>query len=182
VRTVTTASGATAVQIVWSSRRGGRSIEHIGSGHDDHELAALKAAAAERLAAGRTEMDLGLTPVPGSGPLPIVSTRMSRLWDALSAAYDKLGLRSAAKSDNVFRDLVLARIIEPTSKVDSLRVLEEIGVVQPSDATVKRRPPDLCPTIVATSTVGGMRQTCRAGATVAGALRRDHAVLRDRCR
>ena len=53
VRTVKTASGATAVQIVWSSRRGSRSIEHLGSAHDEAELAALKAAAAERLAAGQ---------------------------------------------------------------------------------------------------------------------------------
>jgi hypothetical protein len=42
-RTVKTASGATAVQIVWSSRRRSRSIEHVGSAHDEQELAALKA-------------------------------------------------------------------------------------------------------------------------------------------
>ena len=44
VRTVKTASGAIAVQIVYSSRRGSRSIEHLGSAHDDRELEALKAA------------------------------------------------------------------------------------------------------------------------------------------
>jgi hypothetical protein len=38
----------------------------------------------------------------------------------------------------VFRGLVLARIIEPTSKLDSLRVLEEVGIAPPSYATVKR--------------------------------------------
>ena len=43
-----TALGATAVQIVWSSRRGSRRIEHIGSAHDDAELEALKAAARQR--------------------------------------------------------------------------------------------------------------------------------------
>jgi hypothetical protein len=32
VRTAKTASGAMAVQVVWSSRRGSREIEHIGSG------------------------------------------------------------------------------------------------------------------------------------------------------
>jgi hypothetical protein len=56
VRTVKTASGATAVQIVWSSRRGSRNIEHIGSAHDDAELEALKAAAGQRLAAGQMEL------------------------------------------------------------------------------------------------------------------------------
>jgi hypothetical protein len=30
-----------------------------------------------------------------------------------------VGFESATKSDNVFRDLVLARIIEPTSKIDA---------------------------------------------------------------
>ena len=37
--------------------------------------------------------------------------------------------------------LVLARIIEPTSKLDSLRVLAEAGVDAPSYATLKRRLP-----------------------------------------
>jgi hypothetical protein len=35
VRTVKTASGATAVQIVYPSRRGSWDIEHLGSAHDD---------------------------------------------------------------------------------------------------------------------------------------------------
>ena len=60
VRTVKTASGAVAVQIVWSSRRGSRQIEHLGSAHDETELAALKAAGAERLAAGQAVLDLGV--------------------------------------------------------------------------------------------------------------------------
>ena len=39
---------AIAVQIVYSSRRDSRTIEHFGSAHDDGELEALKAAAAGR--------------------------------------------------------------------------------------------------------------------------------------
>jgi Transposase DDE domain len=41
----------------------------------------------------------------------------------------------------VFRDLVAARIIEPTSKVDALRVLSETGVESPAYRTLKRRLP-----------------------------------------
>lgn len=48
VRTVRTASGARAVQIVHSSRRGSRDIEHIGSAHDDVELELLRAWPARR--------------------------------------------------------------------------------------------------------------------------------------
>ena len=139
MRTVKTASGATAVQIVHSNRRGSRKIEHIGSAHTADELAALKKVAADRLAAGQEELDLGL--VAASGPLPITSSHMKVLWDTLHAVYTDLGFGAAAKGDNVFRDLVLARIIEPTSKLDSLRVLEEVGVESMSYRTLTRRLP-----------------------------------------
>jgi hypothetical protein len=62
VRTVKTTSGATAVQIVWSSRRGSREIEHLGSAHDEAQVEALKAAARQRIAAGQAELSLGLEP------------------------------------------------------------------------------------------------------------------------
>ena len=139
VRTVKTASGATAVQIVHSNRRGARDIEHIGSAHNEQELAALKAAAAERLAAGQQQLDFGM--LAGSGSLPITSSRMAVLWDCLDLVYTQLGFGVKTNGDSVFRDLVLARIIEPTSKLDSLRVLGEVGVDTASYATLKRRLP-----------------------------------------
>lgn len=148
VRTVKTASGARAVQIVHSSRRGSRDIEHIGSAHDDAALEALKAVARQRLAAGQPELDFGLDFAAlqagsgtGGGPLAITSSRMGHLWDALGHAFEVLGFEAATGGDEVFRALVLARIIEPTSKLDSLRVIEEAGVDPPSYATLKRRLP-----------------------------------------
>jgi hypothetical protein len=147
VRTVKTASGAAAVQVVYSSRRGSRDIEHIGSAHDDAELALLKAAARQRLAAGQGELDLGREATEpgrrgtGGGPLPITSSRMGHLLDALTHAYRVLGFEEAAGGDEVFRLLVIARVIEPVSKLDSLRVLEEAGIAPPSYATLKRRLP-----------------------------------------
>ena len=142
VRTVKTASGATAVQIVYSMRRGSRDIKHVGSAHDDAELELLKAAARQQLAAGQGELDLGLEPAgQGGGPLPITASRMGCLLDALEHAYRVLGLGAAAGGDEVFRDLVLARIIEPSSKPGSLRVLEEAGVAGASYRTVLRRLP-----------------------------------------
>jgi hypothetical protein len=146
VRTVRTASGATAVQIVHGSRRGARTIEHVGSAHDELELEALKAAARQRLVGGQAQLDLGLDPAAtaavaagSSGPLEIASSRMGHLWDGLSSAYDQLGFARAAGGNEVFRQLVLARIIEPTSKADSLRVLAEVGVAAVSYPTLNRR-------------------------------------------
>lgn len=67
-------------------------------------------------AAGQGELDLGLElSAQGGGSLPITSSRMGCLLDALARAYDVLGLGAAAGGDGVFRDLVLARVIEPAS-------------------------------------------------------------------
>jgi hypothetical protein len=87
------------VQIVHSSRRGSRDIEHLGSAHDEAELAALKAAARQRIVAGQSELDLGLDGHGGSGPLEIVGSRMAHLWEALCRAYDTLGFADAAEGD-----------------------------------------------------------------------------------
>lgn len=142
VRTVKTASGATAVQIVWSTRRGSRNVEHLGSAHDDGEVEALKAAARQRLAEGQTTLDLGLGTADGDGdPLEVVSTKSTPLWESLCAAYEVLGFYAATGGGAVFRDLVLARIIEPTSKADSLRVLAETGIETVDYRTVTRRLP-----------------------------------------
>jgi hypothetical protein len=140
--TAKTSSGATAVQIVWSTRRGSRQIEHLGSAHDDGEVEALKAAARQRLAGGQGALDLGLNTVGVDGePLDIVASKSSHLWEARCRAYQVLGFDTAAGGDEVLRDLVLARIIEPTSKADSLRVLSETGIEPVDYRTVIRRLP-----------------------------------------
>jgi hypothetical protein len=82
------------------------------------------------LAAGQGELDLGLDPGAPGGPLPITASRMGCLLDALEHAYRVLGFDEASGGDEVFGQLVLARIIEPVSKADSARVLEETGVAQ----------------------------------------------------
>jgi hypothetical protein len=45
------------------------------------------------------------------------------VWEALEAVYAWFGFDQIA--DEVFKALVLARIIEPTSKADTVRVLTE---------------------------------------------------------
>jgi hypothetical protein len=138
---VKTASGARAVQIVYSNRAGKRDLEHIGSAHTDEDLEALKAAARQRIAAGQPELDLGLETAPEAAPLPITASRMGPLLDALTHLYTDLGFEDAAGGDDVFRRLVLARLIEPTSKLDALRVMGEAGLPAPSYRTITRALP-----------------------------------------
>jgi hypothetical protein len=86
---VRTRSGATAVPVVWFSRRGSRQIERLGWAHEA-ELVALRAAVVERVAAGRALLDLGVGAVAGVGRLEIVGSRGGQPWDALCCAYDML--------------------------------------------------------------------------------------------
>ncbi len=138
MRRVKTASGATAVQIVHKRGRDVIGIDHIGSAHDDAQLALLLHTARERMHAGQhtLELELDTVQVAGSGRPVVEATGSLILWDALTSVYDALGF--SAVRDEAFRALVLGRIIEPTSKVDTVRVLTEVGVAAPSRATSQR--------------------------------------------
>lgn len=140
VRKVPTGSGARAVQIIWSKKRGHAEVEHIGSAHDEAQLELLMAVAEQRIHASQDELDLGL-PVADQSSVEVVGTRMGRLLDAIAAVYRQLGLDTVKGADMVFEQLVTARIIEPTSKQDTARVLDEAGVHPVSYPTVKRRLP-----------------------------------------
>ena len=140
VRTVKTASGATAVQVVWSNRRGKKDMDHIGSAHTPEDLEVLKTIAQQRMTAGQDELDLG-DGRPRGRALTIQASRSEHLWEALAAGYRAVGLEGTCAGDEVFKQLVLARLVEPTSKLDSIRVLDEIGITPPSYPTIKRRLP-----------------------------------------
>jgi hypothetical protein len=66
---------------------------------------------------------------------------VGRAVPGIRRAYDALGFDEAADGDEAVGQLALARIIEPTSKQDSLRVLAETGVESTSYRTVTRRLP-----------------------------------------
>ena len=75
---------------------------------------------------------------------------------------------------------MLARLIEPTSKLDSIRVLTEIGIAAAVVSHDQPAAAGLCDPGVAAAARGSVRGACRAGPGDVGALRRDHVVLRDR--
>lgn len=76
------------MQIVRSSHRGSRNIEHLGSAHTAEEVEALMAAAKQRIEERHAELDLGLeiaAVAASGGPLEIIGSRMGHLWGALCA-------------------------------------------------------------------------------------------------
>jgi hypothetical protein len=120
-------SGATKVQI--AERRGGRNhiLEHVGTARSEAELAVLMAEARRRLRPGQDALDLKLPGMPQQGRSGVITGKRSAvLWHVLTSVYARLGFD--AIDDAAFAQLVLARIVEPTSKADALRVLDEVGV------------------------------------------------------
>jgi hypothetical protein len=76
-------------------------------------------------------------PVGGrDGPGRVVSTDSRLLFEALAGVFTALGFD--ALGDQVFSDLVIARVVEPTSLLDIGRVLTDLGRVPASYATMKR--------------------------------------------
>jgi len=129
VRKVKTASGATAVQIV-EKRNGRRHIlEHIGSAHDEVELAALMSAARQRVNGVQDDMlPFAASERAASGAV-VEHMASDVLWRVLTNAYRQLGFDQI--DDEAFASLVAARIVEPASKLDTVRVLGELGVPAP---------------------------------------------------
>ncbi len=158
IRKVRTKSGATAAQV--ARYVGGRQeiVKHIGSAHTDVELGMLLERARAWLEPDQQALDLGVTPpIPVEMPLvtgqsallepeaePVQvdvpgrteSTGSVLLRQVLAEVYDQLGF--GIVDDAVFRDLVIARIVEPGSKLDAGRVLQDLGADPPSYATIKR--------------------------------------------
>ena len=133
-------SGAVKVQI--AERRAGRDVvlEHVGTAHDEAELAALMEVARGNLYPGQGELTLeGVSARPPDGQpatVDITSKSNAVLWRVLQTAYTDLGFDVV--DDDAFEQLVLARLIEPTSKADSLRVLRELGIAHASLRTMFR--------------------------------------------
>jgi len=133
IRKVKTKSGATAVQIEHKHGRQRIGITHIGSAHNETELKALLAIAHEKMHEGQISFAFEQEADPD---ICLEKSYSSLLWDALESVYKGLGFEDV--NDPIFKQLVLARIIEPVSKLDTIRVLEGLGLDAPSNTSIHR--------------------------------------------
>ena len=140
------------MQVVAKDHGVRRIVEHLGSAHDEAELAALMRLGRQRLLAGQQVLDLG--PIlnddadevggqaPGDGGAvrrpQIISRRSGWLIEVLRSAYRRLGLGEAVGGDRAFEQMVLARLIEPSSKAQVPRVLGDLGLESVSVRTLFR--------------------------------------------
>jgi len=151
------------VQIAESVGGRRRIVAHVGSAHTEAELGVLLERARELLRdPGQGELELGVEPVAVKAPLigpaspavlfdvaaepvggratvapaRVVGTASRVLYDALAGVFTSLGFD--ALKDAVFRDLVIARLVDPTSILDTGRVLTDLGAAPASEKTMRR--------------------------------------------
>lgn len=123
IRKVKTASGATAVQIVYKQKGKIIKLNHIGSAHSEEELNILLGLARKQLQGDQPSL---FPEAPSSLRVIIKRSFSALLWKTLQEQYAQVGFTRL--DDEVFEALCISRIVEPTSKLDSLRVLTDLGV------------------------------------------------------
>lgn len=161
VRKVRTTSGAVAVQVARKDHGRVVILAHVGSAHTDAELGILLEQARQMVVGGQAALDFEvaaraqlMADVPDFREQALIAEQAKAevaavvapgrtmgassrlLYDVLGGVYDWLGFDVVA--DPVFRDLVIARIVEPTSKADAQRVLTDLGAKTVSYRTVAR--------------------------------------------
>lgn len=133
IRKVKTKSGATAVQIAHKVAGQLTRLEHLGSAHNSEELETLISLAKDRLQGNQ----MALFPNPRNKlQIKLRRSYSNLLFQVLNGQYQQLGFSQLNDSD--FANLCIARIVEPTSKLDSLRVLADLGIYGPSKTQLFR--------------------------------------------
>ncbi len=135
VRIVPTASGKNAVQVV-SKRYGKLTVhKHIGSFATDEEKTLLLSQADTFIHQGQTSLfEVLATFRPAD--VAVSENRPLFLYQLLSAIYDKVGLNSFP--DTLIKDLIIARIYQPASKLETAEILADLFDKEYSIRTVYR--------------------------------------------
>src|SRR5438270_76829 len=134
VRIVKTNSGASAVQIVRYEKRKRVVLSHIGSARTDQELSLLKEEAQRKIE--EATIQKSLFPKEKQKPSSILilnkseylGVRYSFIYDVLFQIFRLFDFHYV--KNKLLLDLVLMRIIQPASKLESLEYLSEMfGIV-----------------------------------------------------
>lgn len=117
--------GSTYVQLVFKEGRKISKIIHLGTAHNQIELDVLLNKA-RLLQTDKNQQTLFPVSIQRSDLL-MESTASELLYSLILNSYLNIGFDEI--NDEIFKNLVIARIVEPVSKLDSIRVLEELGII-----------------------------------------------------
>ena len=128
VRKTKTASGAIAVQIVRYQYRNKIIVKHIGSAHTKEDLIALTKIADDWIEKENHQLPLPLPKIQKQTLIPIdkcqyLGFQYSLFYEVISDIFRLFRLDGL---DPLLRDLALIRILEPSSKLASIKLLTEL--------------------------------------------------------
>lgn len=146
-RTTTTASGATAVQVVRYEHGRCNVIKHFGSAHNPEQLKQLNALAAEYIQHNSRQPELfspeeieSIQAAPLFSRFKLIKVQQTYAREVLLKCLDLCGLDSIS---TIHKDLAIMRIIEPASKLRTLELLERYFGVVYAQRTMYRSLPKL---------------------------------------
>jgi len=124
IRTVRTASGARAVQVVCYKNNTRKIAKHIGSAKNDDELEILRSSAEQYISEHEPQLtlfQLSVSQVVAFDQIEVTGVSHQFAHDQLFALAKQCGLD---KLDSLYIDLAIMRLIEPCSKHRSLELLK----------------------------------------------------------
>lgn len=144
IRTTKTASNASAVQIVRYQNRRTIIVQHIGSTHDERELTVLKQTAREWIETNSHQPLLFPSLKSTTFPLhqcQYLGFRYGLLYETLNKLFTKFKFHLL--QNKFLTDLVIARIVEPGSKLQSLAFLKQYFGIDHQRRDLYRQLPQL---------------------------------------
>lgn len=123
IRTVHTASDATAVQVIWYEKNRRKIAKHIGSAKNNDELKLLRSVAQQYIAEHEPQLSLFIKPttqVVNFDHIKVTSVSHQFARTILLSLAQQCGLGDL---DMIYRDLAIMRIIEPCSKLRSIELI-----------------------------------------------------------
>lgn len=134
VRTTKTASSATAVQVVRYEGKKTIVIKHIGSGKSSEDILLLRKAASDFIEThtGQQRLPHLEQNTPGAilqlDKCEYLGARHTFIYEAITHMFTLLGFNKV--ENNLLYDIVLMRIIQPSSKLETITLLQELfGIV-----------------------------------------------------
>jgi hypothetical protein len=130
------------VRIVSKEGREIVGIEHIGVAHNEGELKMFMSLARERLF-DKKQQELKFSEFDGAKAAGIVHKKSysKYLYETIGSIYNKIGINEV--SDEVFKQITIARIILPASKLDTIEILDDLGLEAPTNTGIHIKKPDL---------------------------------------
>jgi len=150
IRTVKTSSNAIAIQVGYYKGKRFFLKKHIGSSKDQANIKELKNMAFEYIRIHNPQMTLDFTPSPSDANeimfkrgMQVVKNVLEEAYRYLESVYQKLGFNNL--QSDILKHMTIIRVLEPSSKIHSIELLEKYFDICYKKTTVFRKLTALTP-------------------------------------